>query len=308
MASHAREPFLSVAGRELRVSNLDKVLYPQTGTTKGEVIEYLTEVAKVLLPLARWRPVTRKRWVDGVGSEEKPGKAFFRKDLENSAPDWIPRARITHQDHVNTYPLANEPAVLAWFGQLAALEVHVPQWRFNKDLEPESPDRMVLDLDPGPGAGLGKCAEVANLCRELLDDMDLRSYPVTSGSKGIHLYAPLDGSQSSDEVVAMAKELATRLEGEHPQLVVSDMKKSLREGKVLLDWSQNHASKTTVCPYSLRGRLLPTVAAPRTWEEIGERGLRQLDFHEVRARAADAMDPIAPLGMNAPEHRDGTSA
>ncbi|MFL4476033.1 ATP-dependent DNA ligase [Paeniglutamicibacter sp. MACA_103] len=296
MASRSKEQMVSVAGRRLKVSNLDKVLYPETGTTKGEVMEYLAGVASVLLPQSAWRPATRKRWVDGVGTAEKPGKVFFRKDLEDSAPDWIPRAEITHKDHVNTYPMANEPAVLTWFAQLAALEIHVPQWRFDEHLAPMNPDRMVLDLDPGPGAGLAECAEVAFLCRELLEGMDLAAYPVTSGSKGIHLYAALDGKHTSEEVSLVAKELATELQGAHPHLVVSDMKKSLREGKVLLDWSQNSAAKTTICPYSLRGRSHPTVAAPRTWEEIGGPKLAQLDFHEVLGRVHDAMDPISALG------------
>ncbi|MBV1781354.1 ATP-dependent DNA ligase [Paeniglutamicibacter sp. ABSL32-1] len=302
--ARAKEQTVSVAGRRLRVSNLDKVLYPETGTTKGEVMHYLAEVAGVLLPQASWRPATRKRWVDGVGTAQNPGKVFFRKDLEDSAPDWIPRANITHKDHVNTYPLANEPAVLAWFAQLAALEIHVPQWRFDEHLKPMNPDRMVLDLDPGPGAGLEQCAEVAFLCRELLEGMDLDSYPVTSGSKGIHLYAALDGRHTSDEVSQVAKALAAQLQGEHPGLVVSDMKKSLREGKVLLDWSQNSAAKTTICPYSLRGREHPTVAAPRTWEEIGAPGLKQLDFHDVLERVHELMDPIAPLGRSLGGDRD----
>jgi bifunctional non-homologous end joining protein LigD len=296
MVPRSTEQVVSVAGRRLKVSNLDKVLYPETGTTKGEVMQYLADVATVLIPQAAWRPATRKRWVDGVGTGEKPGKAFFRKDLEDSAPEWIPRADITHRDHVNTYPMANEPAVLAWFAQLAALEIHVPQWRFDAHQKPMSPDRMVLDLDPGPGAGLPQCVEVAFLCRELLEGMGLAAYPVTSGSKGIHLYAALDGKHTSDQVSQVAKELASQLQREHPDLVVADMKRSLREGKVLLDWSQNSAAKTTICPYSLRGRTRPTVAAPRTWAEIGDSRLAQLDFHEVLERVRDSIDPIAALG------------
>ena len=296
MATRAKELTVSVAGRRLKVSNLDKVLYPETGTTKGEVMQYFADVSTVLIPQAAWRAATRKRWVDGVGTGEKPGKVFFRKDLEDSAPEWIPRANITHKDHVNTYPMVNEPAVLAWFAQLAALEVHVPQWRFDEHLKPMNPDRMVLDLDPGPGAGLAECAEVAFLCRELLEGMDLVAYPVTSGSKGIHLYASLDGKHTSEQVSQVAKELASQLQREHPDLVVADMKKSLREGKVLLDWSQNSVAKTTICPYSLRGRTHPTVAAPRTWDEIGQPRLAQLDFREVLERVQDSIDPIAALG------------
>lgn len=290
-----KEQTVKVAGRTLKVSNLDKVLYPQTGTTKGEVMDYFQQVAPALLPHAAWRPATRKRWVDGVGTSVDPGKVFFRKDLEDSAPSWIPTANLRHKTHSNTYPLVNNEAVLAWMAQVAALEIHVPQWRFDSSLEPANPDRLVLDLDPGPGTGLAQCAEVALICREILDGMDLPSFPVTSGSKGIHLYAGLDGRYTSDEVNEVAKELASSLQREHPQLVVADMKRSLRENKVLLDWSQNNAAKTTICPYSLRGRTRPTVAAPRTWEEIETPGLEHLDFHEVLDRLADGIEPLAQL-------------
>lgn len=290
-----REQTVKVAGHTLRVSNLDKILYPQTGTTKGEVMDYFQQVAPVLIPHAAWRPATRKRWVDGVGTAEEPGKVFFRKDLEDSAPSWVPSAKLQHKTHANTYPLVNNEAVLAWLAQMAALEIHVPQWRFDSSLEPANPDRLVLDLDPGPGAGLEQCAEVALICREILDGMELPSFPVTSGSKGIHLYAGLDGKYTSDQVNEVAKELASTLEKQHPQLVLASMKRSLRENKVFVDWSQNNASKTTVCPYSLRGRARPTVAAPRTWQEIEAQGLEQLDFHEVLERIADGIEPLAQL-------------
>ena len=187
---------VTVDGRKLRLTHLDKVLYPETGTTKADVQEYLAAVAPVLLPQSAWRPVTRKRWPDGVGTSDEPQKPFFRKDLEKSAPDWVPRMQLEHSDHTNTYPLANDPAVLAWFGQVAALEIHVPQWRFAPDGTARNPDRLVLDLDPGPGTGLTDCAELARLCREILTDMGLEAVPVTSGSKGIHLYAALAGGLS----------------------------------------------------------------------------------------------------------------
>ncbi len=294
--SPSSNQIVEIAGHRLKVSNLDKVLYPETGTTKAEILRYLAEVAQVLVPQAAGRPATRKRWVDGVGTADKPGKVFFRKDLEDSAPDWIPRQTLEHKHHINTYPLANDAGVLAWFGQVAALEIHVPQWRFGPDGKPSNPDRLVLDLDPGDGAGLKECAETARLCRELLTDMGLEAYPVTSGSKGIHLYAALDGRHSSAEISAVAHELARSLEADHPALIVSDMKKSIRAGKVLVDWSQNSEAKTTICPYSLRGRSTPTVAAPRTWEEIEDPGLRQLEFHEVLTRVKEGIDPLRELG------------
>lgn len=304
MSPRANEQTVEVSRHRLKVSNLDKVLYPETGTTKADVLRYLAGVAHVLIPQAAWRPVTRKRWVNGVGTTGKPGQVFFRKDLEDSAPEWVPRAEYKHKDHSNTYPLANDPAVLAWFGQLAALELHVPQWRFTTEGKQANPDRLVLDLDPGEGAGLAECAETALLCRELLSDMGLESVPVTSGSKGIHLYAPLDGSYTSAQVSEVAHELARALESDHPDLVVSDMKKTLRTGKVLVDWSQNNAAKTTICPYSLRGRSHPMVAAPRTWEEIEDPQLRHLDYQEVLERVEDGIDPLAAQrwpGSTAPD-------
>lgn len=295
MPGRKTEQEIEIAGRSVRVSNLDKVLYPETGTTKGAVLGYYLRIADVMIQHAAWRPATRKRWVDGVGTAQRPCKAFFRKDLEDSAPSWVPTATIEHQTHVNTYPLINEPAVLAWMGQMAALELHVPQWRFTRSGVARNPDRLVLDLDPGPGTGLVDCARAALICRESLQDMGLESFPVTSGSKGIHLYAGLDRSRTSDEMVAVAKELAVSLQRDHPKLIVANMKKSLREGKVLIDWSQNNASKTTVAPYSLRGRTHPTVAAPRTWDEIERPGLRQLEFSEVLERVDSGLEPLARL-------------
>lgn len=287
-----------VGGRSLSVTNLDKVLYPETGTTKADVIHYYLSVADAIIPLLARRPVTRKRWVDGVGTAEDPGKVFFRKDLEDSAPDWIPTGKIQHKNGTNTYPLADEPAVLAWFGQVAALELHTPQWRFGRNGQPKNPDRLVLDLDPGEGVGLAECAEVAQWCREILEDMGMPTYPVTSGSKGIHLYAALDGKHNSDEISAVAHELAKALEADHPDEVISRMKRADRAGKVFVDWSQNSAAKTTISPYSLRGRTRPTVAAPRTWEELADPKLRQLDYEEVLSRLEEGHDPIADLGAD----------
>ena len=286
---------IRVGERVIRVTNLDKVLYPETGTTKRDVLEYLAAVAPFLLPHATRRPLTRKRWPDGVGTAKEPQAPFFRKDLEGSAPGWIPRTPIRHSDHTNVYPLADEPAVLTWLGQVAALELHVPQWRVGPRGGQRRPDRLVLDLDPGPGTGLPECAHIARECRELLQGMGLDSVPVTSGSKGIHLYAGLDGSYTSAQVSEVAHELARSLESDLPDLVVSDMGKSLRRGKVLIDWSQNSASKTTVCPYSLRGRSTPTVAVPRTWAELDDPNLGHLTMEEVLERIEDGPDPLAAL-------------
>lgn len=294
------EQWVTVAGRALRITNLDKVMYPATGTTKADIFAYYAAIAPALIPQAAWRPATRKRWVDGVGTPDAPGSAFFHKNLEGSAPDWVPRASLRHVARTNVYPLVNNPAVLAWFAQGAALEIHVPQWRFNFAGVPQNPDRLVLDLDPGEGVTLAHTAVVARLCRDALVTMGMDAVPVTSGSKGIHLYIPLDGTLPSTEVVATARELARGMEAHHGDLVVSLQRKALRAGRVLIDWSQNSAAKTTVCPYSLRGRFRPTVAAPRTWEELADPELRQLDHREVLERVSRGVDPIADQGWRGP--------
>jgi bifunctional non-homologous end joining protein LigD len=284
-----------VAGRELTLTNLDKIIYPETGTTKADVLAYYAAVAHVLIPAAANRPATRKRWVNGVGTADEPGEVFFEKNLEDSAPGWLPRAAITHKERTIYYPLVNDPATLTWFGQINSLEIHVPQWQVDSHGNQLNPDRLVLDLDPGDGAGLAECAEVALLARTILQDVGLDPVPVTSGSKGIHLYAGLDGSQTSDQISAFAHELARALEADHPDLAVSDMKKALRTGKVLVDWSQNSAAKTTIVPYSLRGRPAPMVAAPRTWREISSPTLKQLDYKAVMRRVKEGKDPFAAV-------------
>ena len=290
-----QQPVVSVGGRTIKLTNLDKVLYPETGTTKADVIDYYVTVADVMLPHVKDRPATRKRWVHGVGTAEEPGAVFFQKDLGDSAPEWVARGVIEHSDHSNTYPLVNDVATLTWLGQIAALEIHVPQWRFDAQGRKQNPDRFVLDLDPGDSVPLVDCAEVAVLARGILRDMGLDPIPVTSGSKGIHLYAALDGSQSSDDVTEVAHELARALEAEHPDDIVSSMSRALRPGKVFIDWSQNRAAKTTVAPYSLRGKLRPMVAAPRTWRELMSKDLRQLDYRETIRRVKDRGDPLAEL-------------
>ncbi len=286
---------VNVDGRKISVTNLDKVMYPETGTTKADVLRYYAEIADVMVPYTANRPATRKRWVHGVGTLEHPGEVFYQKNLDDSAPHWVSRRSIEHSGGPNEYPLVNDRATLTWLAQMSALEIHVPQWQFERTGGKRKPDRLVLDLDPGEGVGLVECAAVAGLARDILTDMGLDPLPVTSGSKGIHLYAPLDGTLTSDQVSAVAHELARALEADHRDLVVSDMKKTLRTGKVLVDWSQNNQAKTTIAPYSLRGRMTPMVAAPRTWQELDSPSLRQLDFEEVLERVADRGDLLAPL-------------
>lgn len=294
-------PMMQIDGHDVRFTNPEKVMYPETGTTKAEVLNYYLRVAKVLIPQSSWRPATRKRWVEGVGSAAKPGPVFFRKDLEAGAPPWLPTGQMRHKSGVNTYPLVNDAAVLAWMTQLAALEIHTPQWRFNSLGAEMNPDRLVVDLDPGPDADLAECVEVAFLVRQFFDQNAMPVYPVTSGSKGIHLYVPLDGTVTSAQATQLAKDLASDLQGKYPNKVVAVQKKAERQGRVLLDWSQNSSAKTTVCPYSLRGRTQPYVAAPRTWEEIGDGQLRQLSYEEVLARVEAGLDPMDALGW----HEDG---
>ena len=277
-------------GHLLKLTNLGKVLYPMTGTTKADVIGYYAEVAHAMLPHVQGRPVTRKRWPNGV--QEQP---FFHKNIDKGVPPWVPRMPIAHRSGTTIYPMIDSPATLAWFGQNASLEIHVPQWRFTPDGDVGKPDRLVFDLDPGPGVELPDCARVALVIRDHLGAQGIRCVPVTSGSKGIHLYSHLDGSLTSDEASDFAHALAEELERKMPDTVVSRMTKSLRPGKIFLDWSQNSAAKTTIAPYSLRGRARPTVAAPRTWDELEDPDLDHLDFREVLRRLESGSDPMDGL-------------
>lgn len=268
----------TVDGHPIRLTSPDRVVYPSTGMTKLEVFEYYLEVAPALIPLATDRPVTRKRWLQGVGTAKKPGPHFFHKDIDDDAPEWFTTHQQKHRDHSNTYPIIDSPAVLAWYVQRGTLEFHVPQWRFGPRGARRKPDRLVIDLDPGEGAGLEECVQVATLVRDRLAEHGIETCPATSGSKGVHIYGRLDGSLTSDAATALAKELAEGISADAPDLATANIRKAQREGKVLLDWSQNRAAKTTVTPYSLRGRVRPWVAVPRTWEELLDPALEQLEY------------------------------
>jgi bifunctional non-homologous end joining protein LigD len=291
---------VEVDGRRLKLSNLDKVLYPATGTTKGEVLHYYAQVAPVLLPHLADRAVTRIRWPNGTGEEK-----FFEKNLPPGAPDWLRSVRVSSTgsrgggDTID-YPIVEDLAGLTYLGNLASLELHVHQWRFGRNNQPKNPDRLVIDLDPGAPAGLHECAQVALLVRDRLAEMDLPTAPVTSGSKGLHLYAALPGRLSADEVRDLAKGVAQELTRDHPELVLWQMTKAKRPGKVFLDWSQNTRSKTTISPYSLRGTEAPYVAAPRTWDEVEEGAaeggtLHQLEMGEVVTRVEEMGDVFGEL-------------
>jgi bifunctional non-homologous end joining protein LigD len=289
------EVMVEVDGRTLKISNLGKVLYPESGTTKGEVLHYYAQVAPTLLPHLEDRAVTRIRWPDGTGSHQ-----FFEKNLPNGAPRWLRSVTVTSTgsrgggDRI-TYPLVDDTAGLTYLANLASLELHVHQWKVGRNGQPRNPDRMVIDLDPGAPAGLREFCEVALLVRDRLDEQGLRCSPVTSGSKGLHLYAALPGRLDSDGTTALAKEVAEELQASHPALVTAAMTKAKRPGKVFLDWSQNSGSKTTISPYSLRGRAVPTVATPITWDEVEEGaedpvGLDQFRFEEVLERVREHGD------------------
>lgn len=281
---------VEVAGRRLKLTSLDKLLYPSTETTKGEVLSYYAQVAPVLLPHLADRPLTRVRWPHGTADQ-----SFFEKNLPSGAPAWLPRVKI---DDV-TYPMVEDLAELTYLVNLNSIELHIPQWRVS-DSGRQNPDRLVIDLDPGAPAGLHECAQVALMVRDRLGALGLDLFPVTSGSKGMQLYASLSGDLSSDQVRDLTQQLAQELTKAHPDLIVWKMTKSMRPGKVFLDWSQNVAAKTTICPYSLRGKETPTVAAPRTWDEV-EAGaakpdvLQQLMFDEVLERLNDDGDLVADL-------------
>lgn len=287
----------------VKLTNAEKVLYPAAGTTKADIFDYYTRIAEVMIPHIAGRPATRKRWPNGVDQE-----SFFEKQLASSAPDWLPRASVTHRSGTTTYPIIDSPTGLAWIAQQAALEVHVPQWRFiaewtrsrAEELKPGPATRLVFDLDPGEGVTMAQLAEVAHAVRELITGIGLTTYPLTSGSKGLHLYTPLQEPVSSKGATVLAKRVAQQLEKTMPTLVTSTMTKSLRAGKIFLDWSQNNGSKTTIAPYSLRGREQPTVAAPRTWEELDDPSLRHLRYDEVLERVARDGDLLAALDQDAP--------
>ena len=278
----------------MKLTNPDKVLYPATGgrqkaVTKAQVFGYYIDIAEAMLPHIAGRPATRKRWPNGVHEA-----SFFEKQLASSAPDWLNRASITHRSGTTTYPIIETVEALAWIAQQAALEVHVPQWRFVGE-HPGPATRLVFDLDPGEGVTMKQLCEVARAVKDLMGDIGLTTYPLTSGSKGLHLYVPLEEPVSSPGAVVLAKRVAQQLEQAMPKLVTATMTKNLRAGKVFLDWSQNNGSKTTIAPYSLRGREHPTVAAPRTWEELDDPKLRHLRFDEVLKRVEKDGDLLAPL-------------
>ncbi|WP_435200261.1 non-homologous end-joining DNA ligase [Janibacter sp. GS2] len=280
-----------VGGRTMRLTSLEKVMYPATETTKGEILSYYARAGETVLAHLAGRPVTRVRFPHGVESA-----SFFEKNLPSGAPSWLSRVQVEDV----TYPLVEDMAQLTYLVNLNSIELHVPQWRVDEEGTRLHPDRLVIDLDPGRPAGLHECARVALLLRERLGGLGLDLYPVTSGSKGMQLYAALGGDLTSDQVRDLAQQLAQEMTKKHPDLVLWKMTKTLRPGKVFLDWSQNVAAKTTVCPYSMRGRDDPWVAAPRTWDEVAAgaedpEALVQLGIADVLERLDESGDLLEPL-------------
>jgi len=279
-----------VEDRQLSLSNLDKQLYPD-GTTKGEVINYYSRFAPVLLPHLVGRPVTFIRFPDGVD-----GQKFFEKNVSRHAPDWVrtvqmPSSGSRGSGDTIDYPMIEDLPTLVWAANLAALELHVPQWTVRSDGGRGTPDRLVFDLDPGPDTTLVECCRVAERLREVLADAGLTPLAKTSGAKGMQVYAGVR-TRNPERTSAYAKEIAERLAEQTPDLVTARMAKDLRPGKVFIDWSQNNPAKTTIAPYSLRGRELPTASTPVTWDEVRDcTKPRQLVF-----TADDVLDRVDELG------------
>jgi bifunctional non-homologous end joining protein LigD len=256
---------VDVGGQTLALSNLDKVLYPEVGFTKGEVIDYYVAAADALLPHLANRLLTRKRWPNGTGQP-----SFFEKNSPRGTPGFVTTVFMAeHGDDGVEYVVADSLATLVWLANLAALELHVPQWTVEADGTPHDADLVVFDLDPGPPADIIDCCNVALALRQVLEADGLTVYAKTSGNKGAQLYVPVTPAPST-ETSRYAKSLAEKLERALPDLVLSSMEKKARTNKVFIDWSQNNAAKTTVAPYSLRGVARPTVSTPITWDEVAD--------------------------------------
>jgi len=280
---------IQVQGKDLKLSNLEKVLYPAAGFTKKDVIDYYVRIAPAILPHLKGRALTRKRYPDGVD-----GEPFFEKNAPMHRPEWVKTAPIWSEGNrrnVN-YILCDDLPTLVWLANLAALELH-PSLALAKDIQ--CPTELVFDLDPGPPANIVQCCEVAFWLREIFEHFGLHSFPKTSGSKGLQVYVPLNTPTTFDQTKSFARALAQLLEDQHPGQVVSDMKKRLRTGKVFVDWSQNDEHKTTVAVYSLRAREYPTVSTPVSWEEA-ERALKKKDANLLVFKSSQTISRFEKLG------------
>jgi bifunctional non-homologous end joining protein LigD len=263
----------TIGGRELAVSNLEKVLFPECGFTKGRLIDYYVRIADVMLPQIRERPLTMKRFPDGV-----EGKFFFEKHIPSHAPEWVPSVTVPSTDRHDAirYAMVNDLPTLAWAANLGTIELHVPLWHVGRHRKlPANPDFMVFDLDPGEGTSIVECCIVAEWVIEELAKEGTEAFAKTSGSKGLQLYASTRPRTTWDALRDHAHEVARKLESEHRELVVSNMRKSLRQRRVLIDWSQNHPAKTTIGVYSVRAMSTPTVSTPVTQSEVHACGTKK---------------------------------
>ena len=284
---------VEVEGRRLSLSNLDKVLYPDEHLTKADVLEHYRVVAPTMLPHLAGRPCTRKRWPDGVA-----GPAFYEKNAPRGTPDWVRTVPLdspgsTRASEIVTYVVVDDLPTLLWSANLAGLEHHVPQWRLTARDLPGSPDRLVVDLDPGPPADVVDCARVALVVRELLVPLGLTVVACTSGSKGMQLYVPVR-TRSADRVRAFAADLARAVGERLPGLMTPVMTRRERPGRVYLDHGQNHPGKTTISPYSLRGREPARVATPLEWSEV-EAATTASDLSFGPAQVASRLESLGDL-------------
>jgi bifunctional non-homologous end joining protein LigD len=280
---------VAVQGRKLKLTNLEKVLYPASGFTKGQVVDFYVRIAPVLVPHLAGRALTMKRYPEGVDHEY-----FFEKNAPMHRPDWVKTAPVWSESNRRTihFILVNDLPTLVWIANLASIELH-PSLSLASDIA--TPTTIVFDLDPGPPANIVQCAQVGLWVREIFDHFGLQSFPKTSGSKGMQIYIPLNTKTSYQQTKSFAHAVARLLEQEHPELVVSDMKKAVRTNKVLVDWSQNDQHKTTIAVYSLRAREYPTVSTPVTWDEV-EQALKKKDAAQLVFETKDVLARVEKLG------------
>ena len=284
-----KDSTVEIQGKHLKLSNLDKVLYPKAGFTKAQVIDYYIRIAPVLLPHLKNRPLTMKRYPDGVD-----GMYFYEKACPKHRPEWVTTAPIWssgRNEYIN-FCLAQDLPTLVWAANLADLELHT-SLSYAKDIL--QPTMLVFDLDPGEPANIVQCCEVGLWVRQIFDQLGLQSFSKTSGSKGLQVYVPLNTKTSYDETKPFAHAIARLLEEQHPDKVVSDMKKTLRVGKVFVDWSQNDDHKTTINVYSLRAKERPTVSTPVTWKEV-EQCLKKRDAEMLVFTSDQTLERVNKMG------------
>jgi bifunctional non-homologous end joining protein LigD len=283
---------VEVDGRELKLTNLDKVLYPKAGFTKGEMVDYYARIAPAIVPHLKGRPLTLRRFPEGVDDTDA---AFFEKRCPKHRPDWVKTAAVEAGPHAGVidFCVCEDRATLVWMAQLASIELH-PSLSLAK--EPDRPTVLAFDLDPGPPAEVLACCRVGLRLREMFEHFGVQSFPKTSGSKGLQIYVPLNNNQVTyEETKPLARAIAQLLEKQTPDEVVSKMKKVERKGKVFVDWSQNHRRKTTIAVYSLRARERPTVSTPVTWEEV-EKAIEKDDADSLVFEASDVLERIEKHG------------